>query len=469
MAIIQADSYPVAGILTEQIWSIHDVAKPQHIPELMSRFGSQFLPAFQMFRAMGKESPIAGDEWYGHEENWYHQTWKNKTLVGDPGINNAGTYTIVAAEHDSKDNTYPREGDIVTFPKGNNYVQGIITEKTSTTGAHTLEIKPLKLGDTIGAIAADVVISITNGAFGAGTGQPQGTVVGTSKRKFVSQIFKETIGCEGSQLVNEPWYKVLDNNKSLKGWYSPGYERGDYLLALKMDGAFLMGEENTNTVLVTGTNGLGNTIKTTRGISSWISELGENMTFTSGTWANTYFDTISLYLRSQGISTGVVLMMIGAKLMQTIENQTITDLTNTGVDYTRIQKTLFGGNDERSVSYNFKTITKGGLTFVLVVQDSWSNPKTFAAVSDGIYDFDEWAIVAPLGKVKDTKTGHYLDSIGTRYREKDGYSRKFEVWKNGAAGGGSYVGDVDKTNTWLRAHLGFQFLKMNQFIKIRPV
>lgn len=474
MALTQANTYPTQGIMTTQMLSMYDVLKPQHVPEVIARFGPQFFPFFNWLAAMGREEPISGNSWFGHEENRYHKAFKVKTTVGDPGANNPSLVTLGysgAGDLDSNNAFYPREGDIITVP--GTEVQGRINSIDVTTpSAPVLSIYPTKLGTTIGELTAGTTVIITSGSFADGTGQPAGTRVGLTKREFYLQIIKETINIEGGALADELWYKVIDNNKNVIGWYSPGYGRCDYLMALKADGALFIGDETTNTdssfVVPAGSPGAGNRPYTTKGAVPWIRELGWAKPVTPGSFTFTDLDDIALYQRQQGVGSGLNMWLQGPRLANDVENAMKTYLQNTGVDYTRVIQQMFGNIPEAqqlAVSLNFGVITKGQMTFVAKVMDQWINPELYGASG---YDFDQYGIVMPVSTLKDPKNGKKLDNIALRYKALNGYSRRFEVWTVAGAGGGLYVTDIDSKNTYMRSHIGLQLFKANQMVLNDP-
>lgn len=462
--VTDPNTSPVSGIWAEQLMSLHDIYEPERIPSLFARYGSQYMPMFQIFRSLGREAPIARDEWDGWEENWYHSviTTTGTTVIGNAGV--TVDITLASGDHDSNDNTYPRVGDIVSFP--GSFLQAHITVKTETPGAHVLTLKPSKSTDQIPATTSGMELAITSGAFGAGTGNPPGTVLGQTKRDFVAQIFKETIGAEGSQLVNQKWIKMMDNNKNFKGWYSPGYMRGEYLMSLKIDGAFTWGDI-TNNVTVASGDGAGNAVKTTKGLMRWVTELGHEMDYTENAFAPEDLDEVGLYLKTQGITSGYVFGWCGNHFMNDVENGMVDYLASNagGTVYTNTVKQVFKGNENLAVSIGFQSIKKGSITHILHPMDVWSNPKTFGATG---YDLSKYGLFTPLSKFVDPKSNGILDNIATRYRAMDGYNRRFETWTVRGAGNGLKVTDVDKTNTFFRAHLGLQVFKANQMIMMKP-
>lgn len=468
MAETQANSYPTAGIMTDKMMTMFDFFKPQYLPELMARFGQQFMPDFQMFRAMGRESPVERDEWFAFEENWYHRTILTTGSVGDPGAGNPITITLDSTFHDSQGGSYGRINEIVTIPVTNIQAM-IIAKNTSSPTAHTFTLKPLRAADNIDAITGGTTLSITNAAFGPGTGGTSPVHMGSTKRTFYAQIFKEAAGTEGSQLVNSLWYSRTSNNKSVKYWYTEGTGAAEYRMALKMDGAFMMGVPTDN-ITVGGSAsdpGYGNAIKTTKGLFPWVSELGKTLNYTAASWDPADMDAVHLYLLSQGLTSNKAMFMVGAKLNQDIENGMVDYLkTNAGgTSYIKIMKEVFKGNSELAMSINFKAFTKGGITFMLTPKPSWSNPQTFGATG---YNMPTYGLITPLSRVKDAKSGKMLDNIATRYRAKGDYSRRFEMWDLNGAGNGLKVTDIDRTNTQLRSHLGLQALAVNQMLIVKP-
>lgn len=455
-----ADNNAVASIYTESIQSMHDFFKPQKIPTLFARYEQQYMPMFQIFRSLGREEAVMADNWSGWEENWYHSTITVEDAVTEGTAGAAKTITLAAADHDSKGNSFPRVGGIIFVP--GTYQQLHITAKDTTTAdAHVLTVKPSKATETVPAIAAGATLVIGSNAFGAGTDQPDGTVVGATQRTFYAQIFKETIGAEGSQLVNEKWFKKMDNKKNVKAWYSPGTMRGEYQMALSMDGAFTWGDETDNVNVPAGEAGAGNLNKTTKGLFRHAQELGKALTYTENAFDPTDMNQMGLYYLSQGVTTGYAFGWIGAAFMNDIEDGMVDYLANTSVNYTNAVKTVLGGNEDLGVAVGFQAIKKGGITHMLRPMNAWSNPKTLGATG---YDMPTRGLFTPLSKFVSPKNNAKLDNVSTRYRAMDGYSRRFETWTVQGAGKGLKVISIDKQNTFFRSHVGLQAFKVNQFV-----
>ena len=100
--------------------------------------------------------------------------------------------------------------------------------------------------------------------------------------------------------------------------------------------------------------------------------------------------------------------------------------------------------------------------------DNWSNPETF-----GVLEYDQKGMIMPVSSFKNpviTPGGrNKVDNFNIRYRaSKDGYSRRFEMWTVGAAGGGLYVHQVDERKWFWRGEQGLEIYKTNQGVVIEP-
>ncbi len=152
--------------------------------------------------------------------------------------------------------------------------------------------------------------------------------------------------------------------------------------------------------------------------------------------------------------------------MNDIENGMVDYLgAKSSPDYTHAVKQVFGGNEDLAVSIGFNIIKKGGIKFLIKPMEAWSNPMTFGANG---YDLAKYGLIFPLSKFTDPKTRKLTNNIETRYRAMDGYSRRFETWTIGGAGKGLKLSEIDETNTYFRAHLGLQAMKVNQMAIVEP-
>ena len=466
-----ANSYDAAsGILTDQVWSLWDVGKPQVMTELMARYGYQNQGLYTLWRSMARELPVSGTNFYGYEDNKYHRSIHVKTTTGDPGVGNDHEFILDSQDLDASNRFYVRVGDILTIPNAGEVNAHVYEIDVTTPTAPVVKIRPVVITENIGVLTSGDAIPITGAAFGAGTGQPDGTVVGTIKRSFKTQIIKETVGAEGDQLAQEEWYKVYRNG-DVKGWFTKGTMRGDYLMQLKIDGMVTIGKESTNTALVvpTGEDGAGNTINTTKGVVPHLRSGGLTQNYTGGAFDMDDLRDIGKYMRSQYVNSGNILVMSGVDLSNDV-NDAAKDffITDTGSSVmTSIANGMFGGAENMKGVLNFKVINMGdGFNYFIYVMDNWSNPETFK-----LLDYDEKGVIMPVTSFKNPVltpgARNKVENFNIRYRaSQDGYSRRFEMWTVGGAGGGTYVTAVDSRNWYWRAELGVELYKTNQGVVI---
>lgn len=457
----------VSGIYTEQIASLHDVFKPQHETQLKAPYGDQFMSSMGWLRAMSREKPVEAGSITVHEEDWIHREINVDSVTSS--ATDKAEVTLASGDHDSNGNSYPREGDIVMT---NDEVPArIMSKDTSSPQAHVLSLDAIDDGDDISGISGGDVLIINNGAYGNGTDQPPGTVSGTRQFTYYLQTFKETVGAEGSELVHERWYKVKDQNGNI-GFFSPdSVTRAEALLDRKIEGAFAFGKEKSNADMVvpSGSAGAGNDIQTTKGMVPHIRSRGKTISITPGAFDLDDAYTLKNYLVSQGITSGYVLHLTGEELADDINDAAFDKLDTNGTDYTRAAKAMIGeveGMEALAMAINFKVLTIGSITLIIRSMPHWSDPKSYGATG---FNFNQYGLAIPMTKFVNPSDNTTWDNLTTRYRANNAYSRRREIWRNGAAGGNQrYIGSIDKTNTYVRSEIGLQFSKANQSAIMDP-
>lgn len=473
----QANTYPTGGIRTAQIASVYDAGDPQYVQKLCKRFGKQFAPFYRWPELLGREEPMLAsddDKWYGYEENRYIRGVKVLADVADPGVGNPVTFQLDPTFIGSASTGYGfygREGEAITIP-GSNVQAHIMTITGRGTANVFFTLEPVSATSNIGAIAAGTTLSITNGAYASGTGQPLGITTGHTKREFMTQILKETYGLEGKEMTTDRVFKTFDvDGKEVP--YSVVTDLSiqcQTRLDSKMTGAMVLGQKRTNPNLVTTTSrGATNPISYTQGLVPTIDQLGQTTTIAIGAFDPEDLDEMALYMKSQGITSNVALVACGARRRAEIENACKDYLQGNGTDFLESAAASLGGGDmrDRMLSIGFRGIYKNGVDFLFQTVDDFSNPEGLGRAG---YNMDKEMLVLPVEKIKDARNnGKVQNNISTRYVAKGAYSRKFEMWSEGAAGGdtSNYKGDVDEKMWYMRTHFGFQILGANQMQRVK--
>jgi len=487
----KASGGAVSQVTSETMYSMWDLGKPQVASELMKRYGNEGLGLLQWLRLTSNESPVAQDEWSAFEDERTIDNLKigavttASTGAGTPFVFQLSTDRITAGQ-----DFYGREGFIVTIQ--GTRTQCMITDITIN-GSDDVDITivPLDGSDLASAtnpgLAVGKELAISNGAWAAGTGSPKSAVKGAIKRGFTAQIFKESIGAEGTQLVNENWVSTNSLNGDEKGWFNPALIQIQYRLSVIEDGAYLMGVENTNAVTpitATGMNNSTNVVKTTKGIMPWISELGSERNYTVGSFAVSDFDSAALHLRTQFAPSDMVSLLTGAELTTEIENvlQDYLGTNQGGADMSRVAREYFAkgslspDRNETGLSWamdiGWSSFKKSGTTFVMATMGAWSDPKLFGTTG---YNQVNYGLGLPLTNVKDVKSGHSIQNIASRYRAYNGQNRRYKMWN--IVGGGNTlptggalqsVNDLDQVNSYLTGHHGFQMMAANWAFAFNP-
>jgi hypothetical protein len=455
----------VSAPFAEEIVSGFDIYKPEKLNTLFERYGSQGVGYFQALRTMGFEKSVAQDTYSHYELNRVHENFTALAGATASGAGAAITITLSPADLDAKNNYYPRRFDQVMLKSEK---VGIIMSIDATTAtAPVLTVLPNDETDVLAVGAGETVI-IISGAFSEGSGQPKGAVRGSIEISNDAQIIKETIEATGSEMTRQTWVETTDLNNNVRAYYMLGQVDMDYRLSLKIDGAMLFGKRTTNDLAVDPDTG--RPIKTTQGIVPAIRERGHDYPVAEGDFDVPEFDEIDRILDQEGASS-YIMSMLGIKRHQEIENALYEYLQNTEESFaTDVMATdLFGGGldgKSKAVSVNFQSLFKSERKFLFKRMNNFNNPKTYG--SEG-YGMPNYAVMMPLSKSKEPRTGKPLESVGVRYRELGPYNRRMEVWTVGGAGEGLKVTEFDKRNWFQRVHVGAHHNKVNQMLLVSDV
>lgn len=448
----------IAQIYASDIVSGFDIYKPEKLNVLFNRYGDQGASYFQIVRSMGFEKEVSLDTYGHYEENRIHEVCIVNANVTQPAVGADITFVLSPNSLDANNNFYVRKWDIILFP---NEVTGSVTTIDTTTP--TTPAITCRLNDNTeqfpALTAGDELVIFTN-AFSEGSGQPNGAIRGTWEYTNDAQIIKETIGVTGSEMTNQTWFDVTSAGTKIPAYYFLGQVDIDYRVALRIDGALLWGKRTVNPNLIDSDTG--RPIKTTEGLIPYIRRVGNEQTYTSGSFSVTEFDEMDRTLDREHAGN-YILGMLGIQLHQDIENALVSYFADTNIQYARqtTNEVLFNSNESLGASVNFKYLVKSERTFLMKRMGVLSNPKLYGAVG---YEGPKLGVFMPINKKKDPVSGNMVESIGVRYKGLGKYNRRMEVWQVGGAGEGLKVTDIDSRNTYQRCHIGAHFRGGNQFV-----
>lgn len=461
----------ISTIYDSTFVSSFDLHKPQILNTLFKKYGAQGI-AYLTIRSLGFETPVMGDTYGHHEEDLWHDIFKQDSAidVGNPGAGNAITLTLDSTKIDSNNKYYPRLRDVITFP---NETQGWIQTITDAGGGViTFSVKPLDIASTCGAVARGTELIITSGLFSEGSGFPDPAAAGYEYYDNDAQIIKETIGVTGSELVNETYIDVFNEAGEKQGVYRAGQAQLDYRMLTKIDGMFWLGQRVDNTANRAVDPDSGYVYKGSEGLIPYLRRKGNVNPYTVGAFSVDEFDSYDLTLEKNFVATDIPLWTpLAAQLYQEIENTLVTYFADTNITYARqaVNDMLFKSNEALGASINFKYLQKSSRTYLFHKLSGFSNPKTFGAVG---YDFEKMGFVIPLETRRDPKSKNDIPSIGTRYRAMGAYNRRMITDTLSGIGatpaGGRPINTIDKSNTYQMFHGGNEFFGGNRMILVDP-
>jgi len=422
----------VSAMYSENYLSVHDVIdKPQVIQEIYNKYGAGWT-LVQTFRNMkGSTGTYAGETLKAYEKAKPVRTiTTNGASTGGETAGSLAYIVLSEDDVDSNSNIYPRTYDKILYKHTDNKVyELLITDiaSTSASGAvgsydtFQLTLKPLDntLTVTVGGISDGTELSVVGNSYAHGTGQPDGTVRGYYEKTFKTGISKETKQFDGAELASEKWVP------SENGVYSLAYADLEFMLDMREDMNYVVGQENDNNITQSSPIDSANrTVRSTKGLWQHLEEDAGKLNYGTGDWDIYLFDEVDTYLRTMYVTNDTLGFYMGAGLMKKLERAGLEWIKeySGGTDLTRIASAAYGGDEDMALSNCFKAFKKAGRTFVCHVIDTFSAPDY---LGNSTYDFDNSGFIASYGaQVKDPKTGLSLPNIGVWYRSMGDTNRK---------------------------------------------
>ena len=470
------------GAYVQNLVGLTDFFEPEVAMDVVRRFGGGVTLTI-LINSMDRWLPVAREEWKRFEEGQYHRPFTVNATTAASSAGAAVDMVLQAAQVDTNNQYYPRRGYIVGVQVGNDVELCIIQNVTRSGSTVTLSVQPFNSTVTLPVLNAGTELSILSHAKAAGTDQPDPSRMNYIDRDYRLQIIAETISADGTTITDQTWAKRFDDGSKVMNIWNPEFARVELLMDQYTDGMAFLGRINNNSITQTAnninsqtsTNGIGNTIHTSQGLFTWNRSVGGEVQYTDGSWALTDLDEVEDYMRSQGINTATVMHLVGASLKRQIDAaaQGKINSASGGELQLGVVNQYFGGSKSLSLSLGFDVIKNTSFTHVFQVIDTFDNPWFMGA---GGYNMTERGIAFPISDVPaldETRTKIMLPNISLRYKQLNNYSRRREMWLNGAAGRGmyltDYIGQTDNLNAYWRSHIGLEALQMNQTVRYTPV
>jgi hypothetical protein len=436
-----------SGIMFSDIVSSFGVVKDVEWRKLMQPFEDQGATFFQELISMGYEDTVANTVFNHTELERYTQIF-TVANIADPGAGVQADLVVQAAYVDNN-TVFARVGDVIMNPA--NQVQLRVQAKTGA----TITVKPLVAAESIGVVAAGATYVIVSSAFGFGTGQPEAAYSKVARYAHKTQILKETTAADGSTLTNALWTPVMEDGKATPSYYSIQLAAAEYRMYQKIDGALLVGVEADN---VTDENG--RAIQTTKGLIPTAAAADGFLGATTLNLAG--LRSIDAHMRKQ-FTPGLVCGWLGVNKWEEFTDNNQALLANTGINQINkaINKEVYGGNEAWEAVLDFTAVTVNGRKFMMKNMKTWDNPMTFNSGVAG-NPYQDYGLFIPLGKTQDGE-GNMKNYMGVRFKANNGYNRKMVITKDGMAGPGLSLGDLDQDITYMLSDVGAHYMKTNQW------
>lgn len=418
--------------------------------------------------SLGLGSPLKGPEFAHWEKDWFKQTFVIGSVVTPTG--GTGNPIVIALKAESMLTksingtnvpfSFPQEQDIIEMPGTRQ--KAIITFKDTSVSPHRLTIKPMSNFDMAAYVIADARFFIASNAWAEGTKGAKSRLSVDSRYSNFTQIFKAKYSETGSSLTNEMPYEPLPNRTG--AYLLRGTDEAEKFLYDQISGAMITGVKSAYVTQDAADLDYDPVVKTTQGMIDYAVSDGTDLGHTIGGVDVPHFDSIAEVMRRERVNSKIIHGWMGSGYRSELENLLVDffmrDLTVYGNKFK--PEILNGSNANDFFAWlGFSGIHKNGFDFVFNTLDELDDPQGMGA--DG-YNYPHLGMWMPAATLKNKGDKRDIPSIGFRYKELNGYSRKYELFQTGGAGPIKKSSDVDIMNNDFRADIGFEAALGSQWV-----
>lgn len=466
------------------IRSLYDYDPYAIAQEVMHRHSK--LSVFKLLLGMmngsrGVSAPLTGH----YERDWLMNTIKfNAAATGTSGAGNDANVLVHAdCLYDAgakqggaaRAASILREGDVITFPNGE---QAYVVSKTvtgTTAASHAAVLRPLKSTVNIfPLIVANTNYAITSNMFGEGTGLPGTIVPRLFKYTNSFQIVKEAFGATGTELTNQTFVQFRHGTNGsiavvLKDDMVYRFERAT-------SNALLFGQEVTNpNMIANNPSQIGHDVPLigTQGFIDFVAQFGHTLAYTAGAYTLDNFDQLAAVYESERVAEREIMTLDGYNVFIATENALKGEFDGDMTPF--LMNRLAGGMgintggaefqpfNEKDFSFylGFKAVKKAGYAFYFRQLHEFNDVTSVGATG---YNFNARRYAMPIGITEDKNNGGGRAYIGYDYKAQGGYNRQAviaTVAGVGVAGSGGYYpvtmagNEFDAMKTGLVSELAF--------------
>lgn len=381
-----------------------------------------------MILQQGAEVPVERDT------ELYHFEETRSYIDGTATANAAIAPTDSGAVQFNEASNSVRLGDVVV-------INGEIVARVTARATNSWTATPYDAswGITVASGAA-VQYFVSFNEFSKGTNQPTQYLIDNLERvESRLMILKDRFTMTGSQMTDKTW---VDGLKGTGAYIFRAEEKGYMRFLAYQEMAMVYGRQADNANLSSDFNG-------TKGLFQQITERGNVI----GDYLTTLADFEDL--------TEVLDAQAGPANYAAFLNPRQYNLAQNLIsDATGLVSWGMFDNEKDIVDFNFKGLHVSGYDFMLKKWGLLTNPQLGGKVK--AYK----GAMIPVGTVK-TQEGN-LPHLSMLYKQKGGYSRKFESQTTGFANGvGNDPNGFDGLNMDYRSEIGARGVAMNAFVLIK--
>lgn len=418
---------------------------------------------------LGLGSPVKGPEFAHWEKDWFKQTFVVGSVI--TASTGAGTPVVIALKAESMLTksidganvpfSFAQEQDIIEMPGTRN--KAILTFKDTSVTPHRLTFKPIGNHDLAAFLVADKRFFIATNAWAEGTGGAKSRLSVDSRWSNYTQIFKTKYAETGSSITNELPYEPIPGR--MGAYLLRGTDEAQKFLYDQISGALIMGKKSATVTQSAPELGYDPVVKTTQGIIDYGVTEGTEINHTIGGVDIAHFDSVTEIMRRERINTNVITGWMGYNYRSELEN-TLTDWGVRDLTFfaNKFKPEAMNGSDPNDTFLwlGFSGVHKNGYNIVFNTLDDLDDPNGMGV--DG-YDYGHMGIFMPAATLKNKGDKRDISSLGFRYKELNGYSRKMELIQTGGAGPiTTKTSAVDIMNSDFRSDIGGEYALGSQWV-----
>lgn len=439
-----------------------DALEPDTLRKLYTPYGNEWKTHLRL-KLLGFETPVTNEDYSHHEKDKTHVALD--VLTTDAAALGAGVSRVIELTGAVSDPFYGRVKDGIMF--GPDKVVGVIMSVDKPN--RTITVAPQDSSLIIPTVVAGDKLVIYTGISGEGSASVDPAFTRTRKYTNTTQIIDEKVATTGTSLTDATWFEI-GGESSGKGMYTDAIAGGEYRMMVKHDGMFWHGVKGGDNVDPTSQADVGGKMRTSDGLLNTITNYGNSIAGFHTGFALADFDEIGQNILDNYGDTAVPIWTgMGYELQKSVETALRTEFGATN-DQEYLEKTvndmLYKPNNSYGAYVNFTYYQRMNFTYMFETLENWSNTETY-----GNFDFPYEGVAVPLYKSKDQVSGEMFGTIGCRYKALGQYNRKFMTTELVGFGsnkaGETVVSEVDVRNTMWKAHLGNQFMEVQNMSRMR--